>query len=442
METIQKTLKSLPHEPGVYLYHDSADEVIYVGKAVDLSRRVKQYFQRDDAVGEKTKRLVSEIARIEIIPVTSEFDALLLEAKLIRAYMPKYNVISRDDKSPLYVGLTLSEPLPHIHFLRKGQLPAVTAHKENVIYGPFQSAHALRILLRQIRYAVPYCIQKERTGRPCFYTHLGLCSPCPSYIAKVTDPEERKRLTKIYRKNMYQLKAIFDGKTTDVRNRYETEMRDAAHELRFEDAEEMKKRIDTLYSISEFRYDPAIFLERGVHDVYGEELDELLAVLHRFYPAITNLTRIECFDMSQLFGTSAVGSMVVLTEGKPNTNEYRRFRIRAIGTISDTGMMREVLTRRFKHREWQYPKFLLIDGGKPQLTIAGDVLRELDLHIPYGGLAKRQEELIIPVTEGYKTVRLPLSGKAIKVLQRVRDEAHRFAISYHRLLRAKKTVPV
>jgi excinuclease ABC subunit C len=105
-------------------------------------------------------------------------------------------------------------------------------------------------------------------------------------------------------------------------------------------------------------------------------------------------------------------------------------------------MMREVLTRRFKHREWQYPKFLLIDGGKPQLTIAGDVLRELDLHIPYGGLAKRQEELIIPVTEGYKTVRLPLSGKAIKVLQRVRDEAHRFAISYHRLLRAKKTVPV
>lgn len=432
METIQKTVASLPHEPGVYLYHDENDCVIYVGKAIDLSRRVKQYFQKDDAVGDKTKRLVSEIKRIEIIPVSSEFDALLLEAKLIRKYMPKYNVIARDDKSPLYIGFILSEDLPHIQLLRKGELSNVLNKRANVVYGPFSSAHALRVLLRQVRYAVPYCTQKTRNGKPCFYTHLTLCKPCPSEIVKYTD-DIRIRLTKLYRKNVFRLKAIFDGKANIVRHDYERTMLQAAKELRFEEAEEYKKRIDTIYSISQFRYDPAIFLERGVDDVYDNELNELIGYLKPYYPTISNLQRIECFDMSQLFGTYAVGSMVVLSHGKPDTSQYRRFKIRSKGTISDVGMMKEVITRRIKHAEWPTPQFILIDGGKAQLSAVKNTLMS-----PYAGLAKRQEELIIPFQNSYKTVHLPLSGKAIKVLQRARDEAHRYAISYHRLLRENK----
>ncbi len=438
METIQETVKHLPHEPGVYIYRDREDNIIYVGKAVDLFRRVRQYFQRDDAVGDKTKRLVSEIVRIEIIPVTSEFDALLLEAKLIKRYLPKYNVISRDDKSPLYIGITLSDQLPRLLYLRKGQLPVVVSHKKNVIYGPFQSAHALRALLRQLRSAVPYCTQKERNGRACFYTHIGLCDPCPSVISKMPDSSEKSALVKQYRKNMYRLKALFDGKTTAVRKAYEREMTNNANALRFEEAGAIKKRIDTLYSISQYRYDPAIFLEQGAEDVYGNELSDLMNILQMYYPHLHRLSRIECFDMSQLFGTAAVGSMVVLTDGKPDTGQYRRFRIRSTGPISDTGMMREVLTRRLRHTEWPEPDFILIDGGKPQLSMMKEVLSSLSISVPYAGLAKRQEELVVPVDNGYKIVRLPLSGTAIKVLQRVRDEAHRFAITYHRLLRKNK----
>lgn len=442
METIKDSLVSLPHEPGVYIYRNTLKEVIYVGKAVDLYRRVHQYFQSGDTMGDKTKRLVSEIAGIETIRVTSEFDALLLEAKLIRSYMPKFNVISRDDKSYLYVAFTLSETLPRILFLRKGQLPAVASKKKNCIYGPFQSSRALRALVRQVRSAVPYCTQKERNGKPCFYTHIGLCDPCPSVITKLPPGDLKTNLTKQYRKNLYQIKAIFDGKTSEVRRTYEKEMNSAAASLQFERAAEYKRRIDSLYTISAYRYDPAVFLERGATDIYEEELVELLSVLQKYYPALTKLDRIECFDMSQLFGTAAVGSMVVLAHGKPDTSEYRRFRIKASGVVSDTGMMREVLTRRFRHTDWPIPDFVLIDGGKPQLSVAAEVFTSTNAGIPYAGLAKRQEELVLPQSFSYTVVRLPLSGKAIKVLERVRDEAHRFVIRYHRLLREKATFSV
>lgn len=441
MEEIQKTLASLPHEPGVYLYHDRTDRVIYVGKAVDLSRRVKQYFQSKNQISDKTKRLVSDIARIEIIPVTSEFDALLLEAKLIRTYMPKYNVLSRDDKSPLYVAITLSEQLPHIRYLRKGEIPLVAAHKKNVVYGPFQSAHALKTLLRQVRRAVPYCTQNNRNGTPCFYTHLQLCHPCPSEIVSLSGPAYKKA-AQSYRKNIIRLKHVFDGKATAVLREYERNMNDLAASLKFEEARSIKKRIDALYTISQHRYDPAIFLERGAADIYEDELCELLDVLRPYYPRLAHLSRIECFDMSQLFGIAAVGSMVVLTNGRPESSQYRKFRIRMQGTISDTGMMQEVLTRRFKHTEWKLPQFLLVDGGKPQVHIAQRVLGDYGLDIPCAGLAKRREEIILPYKNSYKTIRLPMSGKAIRVLQRIRDEAHRFAISYHRTLRNRRVLSV
>jgi len=441
MEKIQKTLASLPNEPGVYLYHDAKDNVIYVGKAINLYRRVKQYFQNKNSLSDKTKRLVPEISRIEIVPTTSEFDALLLEAKLIRSHKPKYNVISRDDKSPLYVAITLSEKLPHIRFIRKGEISLATNNKQNIVYGPFQSAHALKTLLRQVRRAVPYCMKNKRNGKPCFYTHIGLCNPCPSEIESFSK-KAKKEAIKTYRKNIYRLKAIFDGKAKSVLKEYEKDMNNHAKALRIEEAKVYKKRIETLYSISAHRYDPAIFLERGADDVYEEELAELLAVLSVHFPKLTSLSRIECFDMSQLFGDSAVGSMVVLTNGRPDNSQYRKFRIRTSAQISDTGMMSEVLTRRMKHTDWSMPQFLLVDGGKPQVSIAKRVLHVHNLDIPCAGLAKRREELILANGNKYKAIRLPMSGKAIKVLKRIRDEAHRFAISYHRNLRNKALVSV
>ncbi len=436
MEEIKKTLTSLSHEPGVYLYKNDEGTVIYVGKARDLSRRVKQYFTRRAGMDEKTKRLVADIRSIQTIATTSEFDALLLEAKLIREFMPKYNVISRDDKSPLYVVITLSETLPRLFLVRKGEIGTYSRNKQNAVYGPFQSGFAVRGLLRQLRSIVPYCTQKQRTGKPCFYTHLGLCQPCPSAIVSFSGAEQKEK-TALYRKNMLRLKALFDGKVRWLAEEYEKEMRRFAELQQFELASAVKQRLLLLNSLSQHRYDPQVFIEQGAADIYEEELAELHTYLCKFYPNLKPLTRIECFDISNLYGQQAVGSMVVLLSGRPESHEYRKFRIKTVRGISDVSMMDEVLSRRLKHREWPYPQFILIDGGKPQVAAARDVLRRSQLSIPMAGLAKREEEIVIPDGNDFVTLRLPLSGRAIKVLMRIRDEAHRFAITYHRLLRSK-----
>lgn len=436
MENLQKTLKTLPHEPGVYIYKNKTSAVIYVGKAVDLSRRVKQYFQGDDAVGEKTKRLVSEVTSIDIIPTTSEYDALLLEAKLIRQYMPKYNVVSRDDKSPLYVVITLSEQLPRLLLVRKSEITLYERNKQNSVYGPFQSGYALRGLLRQLRSIVPYCTQKERRGKPCFYTHLGLCDPCPGVISALTGEEKTAAVAR-YRQHMLRLKALFEGKARWLAGEYEKEMRTYADNLLFEKAAVVKSQLRTLNGLSAYRYDPQVFLDQGAGDIYEDELEDFHSYLRRYYPMLSKITRIECFDISNLYGENATGSMTVLIGGKPEKKEYRKFRIKTVRGISDVAMMREVLRRRLKHAEWPYPDILLVDGGKPQVEAARSVLKEYRLAIPLAGLAKREEELIIPADNGFNVLRLALSGKGIKVVQRVRDEAHRFAITYHRLLRNK-----
>lgn len=441
METIQETLKRLPHEPGVYQFFNLQGEIIYVGKAVDLARRVRQYFQRDDALGAKTPQLVAEIASIRIIPTTSEFDALLLEAKLVRSLMPKFNSALRDDKSPLYVGFTLAEELPRILWLRKGEVPAIVKNKRNKVYGPFQSPLALRALLRYLRSAVPYCLQKQRNGRPCFYTHIGLCDPCPSAI--VGFPENEKiSATKKYRANIHKLQAIFEGHATTVIKTYEKEMRALADDQQFEQAQIIKHRIETMYRVSQQRYDPSIFLDRGAEDVYGQELESLRTALLPYFPKLSKLSRIECYDISQLSGTSAVGSMVVLSDGRPNNKEYRKFRIRTVKGISDVAMMAEMLTRRFSHPEWPPADFIIVDGGKGQVHTAKTVMEAHNIQIPMGGLAKRNEEIIIPNAKEFIVLRLPLTGKAIKVAQRIRDEAHRFAITYNRLLRSKRLLAV
>jgi excinuclease ABC subunit C len=441
METIQETLKGLPHEPGVYQFSNANGEIIYVGKAVDLAKRVRQYFQRDDALGAKTPQLVSEIVQIKVIPTTSEFDALLLEAKLVRSLLPKFNSALRDDKSYLYVGFTLAEELPRILWLRKGEVSVITKNKKNKVYGPFQSPLALRSLMRYLRSVVPYCTQKQRSGKPCFYTHIGLCDPCPSSIVSMVG-DVRTQSAKNYRGNIHKLQSIFEGHATTVIKSYEKEMRALAQAQKFEQAQIIKHRIDTMYRVSQQRYDPAIFLDRGAGDVYAEELNALQGALVPYYPQLTRLSRIECYDISQLSGTSAVGSMVVLSDGRPDNKEYRKFRIKTVKGISDVAMMAEMLTRRFSHPEWPPADFILVDGGKGQVHTAKTIMEAHNIHIPMAGLAKRNEEIILPNGKEYIVLRLPLSGKAIKVAQRIRDEAHRFAITYNRLLRSKRLLAV
>ncbi len=433
-------LNKLSTRPGVYLYYDKRGTVIYVGKARNLRNRVRQYFARDDALGPKTTLLVSHIASIKTIPTDTEFDALLLEAELIRRYLPKYNAAARDDKSPLYIAVTFDEPLPRILLTRKTTIDVwAPMPKRRFIAGPFQSGRVARRLMQSVRRAVPYCTQKRRDGRPCFYTHIGLCYPCPSAIAKMPRGDERKRLASIYRNNLRRIALLLSGHGRRVRLQLESAMREAAKRMAFEEAGEYKRQLDALDLLLTRSFDPSIYTDRTSEPrkVYEERLDALTLVLEDHSIRISRLHRIECFDVSTIQGKWATASLVVFTDGIPDTDEYRRFRIRASGRANDVGMMAEAMRRRLNHPEWLLPDLLIVDGGRPQTGAAKQALRQSSGQaIPVIGLAKRFEEIVIPMERSFKVLRLPPASPALQLLQHIRDEAHRFAKRYHIHLRS------
>jgi excinuclease ABC subunit C len=435
METPQQIAKSLSHQPGVYFFKDEAGGILYVGKAKDLRKRVSQYFD-GDLKDTKTTQLVALIRGIDTIETHSEFDALVLEAKLIRAHTPKYNIIAKDDKSPLYLAITFDEELPHIIFVRKS---SIEQKKNRLHFGPFQSGRVLRNVLRNIRRILPYCTQNRRTGKPCFYTHLGLCGPCPSAIVGMPESAEKNTLAKKYRANVRKITKIMSGKSLDVLHDLEDEMRELAKAERFEEAQEAKMSVERLGQLLQKHYDPSLYVQGDafVEDVYEMEMKALQEALLPYYPDLPVPRRIECVDISNTYGTFATGSLVVLSEGKPHKSDYRRFRIRRKQAPNDFAMIAEVVSRRMKHAEWPYPDILVIDGGKGQVRSAMEVLQSHSLPHHVIGLAKRFEEIVVPQGGTCKIVRLPIEHKGLHMLQRIRDESHRFALMYHRLLRKK-----
>ncbi|MEK7119649.1 MAG: UvrB/UvrC motif-containing protein [Patescibacteria group bacterium] len=439
MDYLQKIITTLPHKPGVYQFFDANHEILYVGKAKDLKNRVTQY-TRPDAVPEKTRHMLVAATTLETIQTASEFDALLLEAKLIHDLQPKYNVIAKDDKSPLYIAITLDETLPRILQLRKSQLQQALQEdllqmaSKQAIFGPFQSGRTVRDLLRHLRHSIPFCTQKRRTGTPCFYTHIGLCNPCPSVITKMTDHDARKTLVHQYRRNIIRLRDILTGKSAGILRQLDKEMYEASRHQNFEHAANVRNQLQNLRFLLEKRYDPSLYLTNtNLGERIGEnQTQPLLAELHIVYPRLTRLSRVECFDISNISGTSATGSMVVAINGIMDTSQYRKFRIRLTGRPNDGAMMKEMLTRRLAHPEWPEPDCIVVDGGKPQVKEAMKVIQKT----PVIGLAKRREEIIVWIDGAFQTIRLPLTNPGLQFLQRLRDEAHRFAVSYHRLLRS------
>lgn len=429
---IQASLKSIPHCPGIYMFRDQKQNVLYVGKARDLAKRVRSYFQKQADIDWKGQQLTHLARSVETIETLSEFDALLLESKLIRRHMPKFNVAAKDDKSPIYIVLTISDELPRMLFARKTSLAKHAMHATDKVFGPFQSARVARTVMRDLRRIIPFCVQKQRDGRPCFYTHLGLCNPCPSVIAKITDPKKRALLRREYRKNIIRLQNLLNGKSSLVLRQMELEMRNAARRNEFEKAAALRNHIQALYGLLEHHYDPSMYLDYpGTTDMYDNELRYLMQAMQIPFPE-----RIECIDISNLGGRQATGAVVVLTRGRPDKKWYRRFRIRTVVGSNDVSMIREVIRRRFRHAEWPQPDLLLVDGGKPQVRAATEEATKENRRIPIAGLAKRREEIIMLKGGKFLTFRLPLNSPALHVLERIRDEAHRFAISYHRLLRA------
>ena len=554
MFQIEEELKKLPAKPGVYIMHDEKDDIIYVGKAISLKNRVRQYFQSSRNKGVKIEQMVTHISRFEYIVTDSELEALVLESNLIKEHRPKYNTMLKDDKSYPFIKVTLSETYPRILFARRMK------KDKSRYFGPYTSAGAVKDVIelsrklfhiRSCSRSLPRDIGKER---PCLYYHMGQCTaPCTGDVP----PED-------YRKNIDELLRFLGGDFDKTIQNLMEKMNAASEEMRFEDAAEYRDLIQSVRRIGERQkitsygeedrdviaaamdesedlrdqdavvqvffirdgrmigrehfymkvargdtketvlstflkqyysgtpfipgeillrteISDAVLIEewltqRRGHKVKirvpkkgtGEGLAEMaeknaqmvlskdrerikreegrtIGAVHEIeeWLSLPGITRMEAYDISNISGFDSVGSMVVYEKGKPKKSDYRKFRIQSVEGPNDYASMEEVLTRRFTHsRQGEYnsfarlPDLILMDGGKGQVNIALKVLDSLHLHVPVAGMVKDDHHR----TRGlyYNNTEIPIdtSSEGFRLITRIQDEAHRFAIEYHRSLRS------
>ena len=555
MFDIEEELKKLPAKPGVYIMHDKTDAIIYVGKAISLKNRVRQYFQSSRNLSPKIQKMVSLVARFEYIVVDSEMEALVLECNLIKEHRPKYNTMLKDDKHYPYIRVTVNEPFPRVLFAR-------SRGKDKAKYfGPYTSGQAVKDTLDLLKktYQIRNCnlnLPKEKSNRPCLYYHMGQCkAPCQGQISK----EE-------YGVAIEQVTAFLSGNFSLITKRLEQLMKEASMNLEFEKAAEYRDLLNSVHRMAERQKadadltvdrdiaaiatageeavvqvffvregkmigrehfyltgvegeDRAFVLQEFIKQFYGgtphipkelllsEEIEEreLLEnylsersgrkvkilvpkkgekerlvelaeknasmVLQKDAEKIaaeekktrgaadeiaellglSELGRTESFDISNTAGFASVASMVVFENGRPNKAEYRKFRIKTVQGSDDYASMREVLTRRFSHglkeleegteeKFSKFPDLILMDGGKGQVNIAEQVLYELGIAIPVCGMVKDDKHR----TRGlyFHNEELPMNqhSEGFRLLTRIQDETHRFAIEYHRSLRGKEQV--
>lgn len=563
MFDIEQELKKLPDKPGVYIMHDAADEIIYVGKAVNLKNRVRQYFRPSHDEGPKKAKMVTQIRRFEYIITDSELEALVLECNLIKEHRPKYNTMLRDDKTYPYIKVTLGEDFPRVLFSR------LIRKDKSKYFGPYTSAGAVKdtIELIQKMYQIRTCsrnLPKDiGKDRPCLNYHIKKCNaPCQGYISK----EE-------YRKSIDMVLSFLNGNYQPVLKDLETRMMQASDQMEFERAIEYRELLNSVKQIAQKQkitsFDGEdkdiialanderdavvqVFFIRGgkligrehfyvrvaAEDSEGQVLTTFVKQFYSGTPFLPKeimlsaeiedipvieewlfakrgarvyirvpqkgmkeklvelakknaelvlsqdrerikreegrtigalkeieklldmqgLNRIEAYDISNISGFQTVGSMIVYEKGKPCRSDYRKFRLKTIQGPDDYASMHEVLTRRFLHgieekKELQekqmdeefgsftrFPDLIMMDGGKGQVNIALSVLSELHLNIPVCGMVKDDNHR----TRGlyYNNVEIPIerTSEGFKLITRIQDEAHRFAIEYHRSLRSKVQV--
>lgn len=410
------------------MFKDEKRKILYIGKAKDLKKRVSSYFSKK-ALDSKTITLVSQIKDIKTIRVTSEIEAFLLEAELIKKHKPFYNIKLIDDKSYPMIEVTTSEN-PSVTITRK------KLDKKAKYFGPYSDTTALKTVLKLLRRIFPYQSVKNHPKRKCLYYHLGLC-PCV---------QAQPQNLPIYKKNLAAIEKFLMGKKESALKSLIKERDDFSKKEEFENASMVQERIDRINLITSTAFDPFYYIEKP--DFYYErirnEVRSLLEILKPYFPDLGRLSRIECYDISNISGKNATGSMVVFENGDKKSSEYRRFRIKTKDTPDDFFMMSEMLTRRFKRDNWPNPDLIIIDGGKGQVSTALKVLASKGVKFPLIGLAKKEEIIIVPVKNTssmeFIEVKLPKSTPGINLVRRIRDEAHRFAITYHRLLRKKNFI--
>jgi excinuclease ABC subunit C len=420
-EISKKNILSSPRLPGVYIYWNADKVPVYVGKAKNLKNRLYSY--QNINLENKTRRLMEEAKYYSTINVASELEALLLEAHLVRKYKPKYNIQLKDDKHPLYIKIT-NDPYPIIITVRKIE----TYGKAKNIYGPFPSSQNVNFVLKFIRKLIPYADHLP-AKKACIYSQIGLCDPCPSMIES-SETSERPILRKKYVENINIIKHILEGKTTDLINNLYRRMKYESEIQHFEDARKFKEIIEKLNYIAQPKNDVDSFLENPnfLEDIREKEINELKKVLEP-YLDIKNMQRIECYDIAHLMGQNPTASMVTFIDGTEEKSLYRKFRINQKKGNSDVDSMREVAERRIRHLDdWGIPDLIIVDGGKTQLNVFKEIFEPVNIAVI--GLAKRFETIVLK-DKNNDYAEIKARGRSLNLLQRLRNEAHRFARVYH-----------
>ncbi|MBD3244509.1 MAG: hypothetical protein GF335_00770 [Candidatus Moranbacteria bacterium] len=393
-KTLQDQQKKLPKTPGVYFFLDKKKTIIYIGKASVLRTRTAAYF-RDD-LDLKTAQLMKNARDIKYVKSQTALEAMFLEARLIKKHQPQYNIKQKDDKSNTYLIIT-NEEIPRIEITRP---TALHNFKIKESFGPFQSKKELEQALRILRKIFPYHSEKN-FKKPCFHFQIGLCpGPCAGAISK-----------KDYLKNIRNLSTIFKGGKKRIINRLEKRMRILSKNKNYEKAAVLR---DTIAALNNHR------------DIQISQKDSINWKVVSDIPK-----RLEAYDISNISGKFATGSMVVFNFGRPDKTEYRKFKIKTLDKPNDTAMLKEVLKRRFNNA-WERPSVIFIDGGLAQIRAASEVLRSLNLRIPLISVAKGAYRKGFRVFKSHKNLNVNA-----ELLKEASQEAHRFAINYHRNLRDK-----
>ena len=457
---LEAKLKTLPRSPGVYFHKSSTGEIIYVGKAAVLKNRVRQYFQSKRDMDVKTLALVAEIDDTDWVETESEIDALFLESEMVKRYMPRYNILLRDDKSQLFIRIDMKSEWPYVCFTRN---PADDGAE---YFGPYYNGFAVKKALRYLRKIFPHYTKPLKSGsRVDLDSHIGL-SPVPG----TTSDEYKATLRKLIK--------YFEGGRKSLTSELEKDMKQAAKDHDFETAAKLRNKLRDLGELQR----RIMFGDKEFLDI---SKDRALSDLRDLLGLVKIPVRIEGYDISHMGGTNVVASMVVFTNGVSDRAEYRKFKTK-IEQNNDTYNMNETVQRRMSEKNlkaWGQPDLLLIDGGKGQLDAAIKAMEERGVHFPILSIAKREEEMIIHrirsnvgtamietlLRNPIEGVFVELSGDyyivnlhagqrnagshsrnlrgaptvnvysdVVKLFQRIRDESHRFAVSYHTVLKRQK----
>ncbi|MDZ4296147.1 MAG: GIY-YIG nuclease family protein [Patescibacteria group bacterium] len=455
-------IAALPTAPGVYFFKDAARSILYIGKAANIRARVRSHFGQNMAALHPSRgRLYAEVARIDYKETGSEIEALVLEALLIKKHQPPYNVALRDDKNYFFVGLTKAA-YPKVFMTHQPEQNQTANSKDQkasgdqkgraAYIGPFTSGRALRETLRLLQKIFPYCTCTETHKRPCMRFQLercpGICclkaERLAQYETLLIGPgrtlESKKRE---YRRNIKNIKTILEGRSPRLLKTMKREMTEAARRRQFEEAGKLRDQIAALeWTLAHARVltSAAPTPEDVAPDAGGAALAALLGLAR-------TPRRIEAYDISNIQGKFAVGSMIVFENGAPKKSDYRKFRIRTVAGANDIAMHTEMLTRRFKHPEWPLPDAIIVDGGLAQVNAATQAIE-----------MPRNERTLNPVVlgftkgPGHKGDHLTLSDRRTipvaelseplrNLLTHLDNEAHRFAIQYYRKVHRKQSLP-